>query len=79
MSAIPDFTESDEWIVQTTLKERYGRNVALQNADADIRLNPADHMATERGDIENKAAPSGRPGVRGQVKTRLTLEQRENT
>ncbi len=122
MSAIPDFTETEEWIVQTTLEERYRRDVELQYADAEIRLNPADrelsscpvfvceadgchfvifktgdrrygsqqygtgvqefadltectvslqqaqadHMATERGDIEKKAVPVGRLGVRGQ-------------
>ncbi len=46
MSAIPDFTETEERIVQTTLKERYGRDLELQSADAEIRSNPADRELT---------------------------------
>ena len=40
MSKIPDITETEEWIVKTTLKERYGSDPDLQYADAEIRLNP---------------------------------------
>ena len=47
MSSIPDITETEEWIVNTTLKERYGNDVPeLQYADAEIRLNPADRELT---------------------------------
>ena len=46
MSQIPDITETEEWIVKTTLKERYGQDVELQYADAEIRLNPADRELT---------------------------------
>lgn len=46
MSSIPDITETEEWVVRTTLKERYGQDVALQFADAEIRLNPADRELT---------------------------------
>ena len=42
MSEIPDITKSEEWIINTTLKERYGRDVEVQYGDADIRLNPSD-------------------------------------
>jgi hypothetical protein len=42
MAAIPDITETEKWIMQTTLRERYGRDVEMQLADADIRLHPAD-------------------------------------
>ena len=42
MRSIPDITETEEWIVRTTLKERYKEDVELQFADAEIRLNPAD-------------------------------------
>ena len=41
-----DITETEEWIVKTTLKERYGRDIDLQYADAEIRLNPADRELT---------------------------------
>jgi hypothetical protein len=46
MSKIPDITETEEWIVKTTLRERYGREMDLQYADAEIRLNPADRELT---------------------------------
>jgi len=42
MAEIPDFTESERWIVQTTLKERYGHDLEIQMADAEIRLHPSD-------------------------------------
>ncbi len=47
MSEIPDINETEEWIVKTTLKERYGeQDTNLQYADAEIRLNPADRELT---------------------------------
>ena len=46
MSTIPDITETEDWIVTTTLQERYGRDIELQYADAEIRLNPADRELT---------------------------------
>lgn len=46
MAIIPDISETEEWIVTTTLKERYGRIVELQFADAEIRLSPADRDLT---------------------------------
>ena len=46
MSAIRDITETEQWIVRTTLKERYGRDVELQYGDAEIRLDPADRELT---------------------------------
>jgi len=42
MSEIPDITQSEDWIIDTTLKERYGREVERQYGDAEIRLSPAD-------------------------------------
>jgi hypothetical protein len=41
MSAIEDFTESELWILRTTLVERYGRELGIQQADIELRLNPA--------------------------------------
>ena len=47
MSEIPDITDSERWIVETTLKERYGdATPELQFADAEIRLGPADRELT---------------------------------
>ena len=42
MPDIPDITDTELWIVKTTLKERYGREVEIQLADAEVRLSPAD-------------------------------------
>ncbi|MEA3278913.1 MAG: hypothetical protein U9Q81_27185 [Pseudomonadota bacterium] len=42
MAEIPDITETEQWIMQTTLKERYGRDTEIQLADAEIRLSPSD-------------------------------------
>ena len=56
MSAIPDITETEEWIVKTTLKERYGHDVGLQYADAEIRLpsalRPAVMQELDRADLD---------------------------
>ena len=43
MDTIQDITETEEWIVRTTLKERYGRDIELQYADAEIRLKGGVH------------------------------------
>jgi hypothetical protein len=37
---IPDFTETEVWVVSQTLKERYGKDIELAFGDAEIRLNP---------------------------------------
>ena len=37
---IPDFTETELWGVSTTLKERYGHEIELELADAELRLSP---------------------------------------
>lgn len=42
MAEIPDITETEHWILGITLKERYGRDVEIQLADAEIRLSPSD-------------------------------------
>jgi hypothetical protein len=42
MPEIPDITESEHWIIETTLTERYGTKVETQIADAEIRLRPSD-------------------------------------
>jgi len=40
MSQIADFSESEMWIVQTALAERYNEAVDIQLADSELRLNP---------------------------------------
>ena len=42
MPEIPDITDSEHWIIETTLQERYGEPVETQLADAEIRLMPSD-------------------------------------
>ncbi|MEW7977896.1 MAG: hypothetical protein AB2814_10885 [Candidatus Sedimenticola endophacoides] len=42
MYEIPDIKESETWIIRTTLRERYGEEVELQIADAEIRVHPSD-------------------------------------
>jgi len=46
MVEIPDITETEDWILKTTLKERYGRDVEIQLADSEIRLSPSDRALT---------------------------------
>lgn len=40
MNQIADFTESELWVIKTTLAERYGEPVEPVLADTEIRLNP---------------------------------------
>ena len=40
MSQIPEFTDTEMWILRSALKERYGREPELQFADAELRLDP---------------------------------------
>ena len=40
MSQIADFSNSETWIINTTLAERYNEAVAIQLADGELRLNP---------------------------------------
>ncbi|HIP52582.1 MAG TPA: hypothetical protein EYH03_01040 [Chromatiales bacterium] len=47
MSIIPDIKESELWIIKTTLRERYGRDVDIEIADAEVRLSPADRELSQ--------------------------------
>jgi len=42
MSAIPDIGQSELWIVETTLTQRYGEKIDLQVVDTEVRLSVAD-------------------------------------
>lgn len=44
--AIADFTETERWVVDTTLKERYGKAIEIKAADVELRLSPADRELT---------------------------------
>lgn len=38
MSGIPDFSDSELWIINSTLEERYGQPVEVQLAESEMRL-----------------------------------------
>jgi len=46
MAEIPDISDTERWILETTLKERYGHEPKLRLADAEIRLSPSDRELT---------------------------------
>jgi hypothetical protein len=46
VSEIPDICQSAEWVFKTTLRERCGRDVELQYADAEVRLGPSNQQLT---------------------------------
>ncbi len=41
MADIPEFSDSERWVIRVTLKERYAKEVAIELADAEIRLQPS--------------------------------------
>lgn len=40
MGDIPEFTDNETWIVKSTLSERFGSEIPVDAAEAEIRLNP---------------------------------------
>lgn len=40
MGSIPDFDDTELWVARTAINERYGHVVALELADAELRLDP---------------------------------------
>ncbi len=49
MTEVADFTKTELWTVESTLKERWGKDngIEFQFADADIRLSPSDRETVE--------------------------------
>lgn len=47
MRQIPDITETELWIVRTTLTERYGQPMTPEVADSEIRIEPSDRELTQ--------------------------------
>jgi hypothetical protein len=37
---IPDFNSAERWVIESALKERYGRLVQIELADSELRLDP---------------------------------------
>lgn len=42
LETIPDFYDSEIWVIKNTLKERYNQEIELNFGDAEVRLHP-DH------------------------------------
>ncbi len=46
MKEIPDFNQSELWVIQNTLRERYGEDREILLADSEVRLRPDDRQLT---------------------------------
>lgn len=46
MRTIPDINDTEQWLIRTTLHERYGRDIDFQLADSEIRLATSDRELT---------------------------------
>ena len=46
MKPIPDFNESELWVIKNTLEERYRKEVDIDEGEAEIRLRPGDRELT---------------------------------
>jgi len=44
--SIPDFNSAERWVIESALKERYGRFVPIELADSDLRLDPGAPVLT---------------------------------
>ena len=48
MSDIPDFTDSEQWTIKSSLDERWGKDVVKPElVDVEARLDPSDRELTE--------------------------------
>ncbi len=43
---VPDFGNSELWVVRTTLRERYGQDIEPEGVEVEVRLNPQDRITT---------------------------------
>lgn len=46
MAKIPDFTETELWVVESALEERYGKQVKVEVAEAEVKLDPGSDALT---------------------------------
>ena len=59
MSSVPDFTEAEQWAVETTRKERWPeKDLEIQLADVEIRMYPQDRELTVCPAIFWEAGPT---------------------
>jgi hypothetical protein len=43
---IPDFNSAERWVIESALKERYGRIVQIELADSELKLDPGAPVLT---------------------------------
>lgn len=43
---IPDFTETELWVIRQAVTERFHKEIDIQQADSELRLNPGDRELT---------------------------------
>ena len=43
---IPDFNDTQLWVIRQAVSERFRKEVDIQSADAELRLDPCDHELT---------------------------------
>jgi hypothetical protein len=43
---IADFTTAERWVIESALKERYGRHVPIELADSELKLDPGAPVLT---------------------------------
>jgi hypothetical protein len=43
---IPDFNSAERWVIESALKERYGRIVPIELADSELKLDPGAPVLT---------------------------------
>lgn len=46
MSGIPDIDDAERWVVESALRERYGKRVEARLADVELKLSPGDEVLT---------------------------------
>ncbi len=47
MPSVPDITDAEQWVVETTLKERWpDKSIDIQLADVEIKMHPTDRELT---------------------------------
>ena len=63
MNPIPEFTETELWTVRTALSEHYGKSIALQLADSELRLNFKVGESEYRSQFFTATANSSAPGA----------------
>lgn len=78
MRPVPDFTETELWIIRSTVKERYGKDVPLEPAETEIRIHSGAKELTicpavywEEGGAHFVIVKTGEEGYRAQFYYRL--------